>query len=184
MCPEWSARGFISMEVTPSMATCLHGRQMPQQQYRHMQEKTLTHWKRPWCWERLKARGEGDDRGSDGWMASPSQWIWVWVSLGSWWWIGRPGVLQSMGSQRVGCDWVIELNCSNTSRPFRYDLNQIFYDYTVEMTNKFKGLHWIECLENYGWRFITLYKRQWLKQSPRKSKNAKWLPEEALKIAE
>ena len=58
----------------------------------------LTHWKRPWCWERLKARGEGDDRGWDGWMASPIQWTWVWVNSGSWWWTGRPGVLQSLGS--------------------------------------------------------------------------------------
>ena len=55
--------------------------------------------KRPWCWERLKARGEGDDRGWDGWMASPTQWTWVWVNSRSWWWTGRPGVLQSMGSQ-------------------------------------------------------------------------------------
>ena len=49
-----------------------------------------THWKRPWCWERLKAGGEGDDRGWDGWMASPTWWTWVWVGCGSWWWIGRP----------------------------------------------------------------------------------------------
>ena len=70
----------------------------------------LTHLKRPWCWERLKARREGDDRGWDGWMASPTQWTWVWVNSGSWWWTGRPGVLQSMGSQRVGQDWVTELN--------------------------------------------------------------------------
>ena len=48
-----------------------------------------------WCWERLKARGEGDDRGWDGWMASPIQRTWVWVSSGSWWWTGRPGALQS-----------------------------------------------------------------------------------------
>ena len=59
-------------------------------------------WKRPWCWERLKAGGEGDDRGWDGWMASPTQQTWVWVNSGSRWWTGRPGVLQSMGSQRVG----------------------------------------------------------------------------------
>ena len=59
----------------------------------------LTHWKRPWCWERLMAGGEGDDRGWDGWMASPTQWTWVWVSSGSWWWTGKPGMLQSMGSQ-------------------------------------------------------------------------------------
>ena len=60
----------------------------------------LTHWKKPWCWERLKA-GEGDDRGWDGWMASQTQWTWVWVNFGSWWWTGRPGVLQSIGSQRI-----------------------------------------------------------------------------------
>ena len=49
----------------------------------------LTHWKRPWCWERLKAGGEGDDRGRDGWMASATQWTWVWVDSESWWWTGR-----------------------------------------------------------------------------------------------
>ena len=69
----------------------------------------LTHLKRSWCWERLKV-GEGDDRGWDGWLASLTQWTWVWVNSGSWWWTGRPGVLQSMGSQRVGHDWVTELN--------------------------------------------------------------------------
>ena len=69
----------------------------------------LTHWKRPWCWERLKAGGEEDDRGWDGWMASATPWTWVWVNSGSWWWTGRPGVLQSLGLQRVGDDWT-ELN--------------------------------------------------------------------------
>jgi len=59
--------------------------------------KELTHWKRPWCWESLRAWGEGDDRGWDGWMASLTQWTWVWVDSGSWWWTGRPGVLQFMG---------------------------------------------------------------------------------------
>ena len=70
----------------------------------------LTHWKRPWCWERLKAGGEGDDRGWDGWMASWTQWTWVWVSSGSWWWTGKPGMVQSMGSQRVRYEWATELN--------------------------------------------------------------------------
>ena len=70
----------------------------------------LTHLKRPWCWERLRAGGEGDNRGWDGWMASPTRWTWVWVDSGSWWWTGRPGVLQFMGSQRVGHDWATELN--------------------------------------------------------------------------
>ena len=64
----------------------------------------------PWCWERLKAGGERDDRGWDGWMASLTLWTGVWVSSGSWWWTGRPGMLQSMGLQRVGHDWVTELN--------------------------------------------------------------------------
>ena len=73
-------------------------------------EEELTHLKRPWCWKRLKAEGEGDDRRWDGWMASPTRWTWVWVSSGSWWWTGKPGMLQSMGSQRVGHDWVTELN--------------------------------------------------------------------------
>ena len=70
----------------------------------------LTHWKIPWCWERLKAGGEGDDRGWDGWMASPAWLTWVWANSRSWWCRERPGVLQSMGSQRVGHDWATELN--------------------------------------------------------------------------
>ena len=67
--------------------------------------KELTHWKRLWCWEGLGGGGEGDDRGWDGWMASSTRWTWVWVNSGNWWWTGRPGVLQFMGSQRVGCNW-------------------------------------------------------------------------------
>ena len=73
--------------------------------------KSWLTWKRPWCWERLKVGGEGDNRELNGWMASPTQWTWVWVNSGSRWWTGRPGVLQSMGSQsrtRMS-DWT-ELN--------------------------------------------------------------------------
>ena len=70
----------------------------------------LTHLKRPWCWERLRAEGEGEGRGWDGWMASPTRQTWVWVNSRSWWWTGRPGVLRFMGSQRVRHDWVTELN--------------------------------------------------------------------------
>ena len=69
----------------------------------------LTYLKRPWCWGRLKAGIEGDERGWDGWMASPSQWTWIWVNFGSWWWTGRPGTLQSMWSQRVGHHWATHL---------------------------------------------------------------------------
>ena len=72
--------------------------------------EVLTHFKRHWCWERLKAGGERDDRGWDGWVASPTQWTWVWVNSRSWWWTGKPGVLQSMGSQRVRHNWATELN--------------------------------------------------------------------------
>ena len=72
--------------------------------------KNWLNWKRPWCWERLKMGGEGDDRGWDVWMTSPTQWTWVWLNSGNWWWTGRRGMLQSMASQRVGRDWVTELN--------------------------------------------------------------------------
>ena len=70
----------------------------------------LTQLKRSWYWERLRAEGEGDDRGWDGWMATQTQCRWVWVNSGCWWWTGRPGRLQSMGSQRVRHDWMTELN--------------------------------------------------------------------------
>ena len=70
----------------------------------------LIHLKRSWCRERLRAGGEGDNRGWDGWMASPTQWTWLWVNSRSWWWTGSPAVLQFGGSQRVGQDWATELN--------------------------------------------------------------------------
>ena len=83
----------------------------------------LTHWKRPWCWEGLGAGGEGDDRRWDDWMASPTRWAWVWVNSGSLWWTGRPGVLWFMGSQRVGHDWVAELNWTKLIK-FTYDFSR------------------------------------------------------------
>ena len=76
--------------------------------------KELTHWKRLWCWEGLGAREEEDDRGWDGWMASQTRWMWVWVNSRSWWWTGRPGVLWFMGSKIVGHDWATELNWTET----------------------------------------------------------------------
>ena len=72
--------------------------------------KELTHLQTLWCWERLRAGGEEDDREWDGWMASPTQWTCVWVDSGNWWWTGRPGVLRFMGSQRVRHTWETELN--------------------------------------------------------------------------
>ena len=81
---------------------------------------------RPWCWERLKAGGEGDDRGWDDWMASPTQWTRVWVDSRSWWWTGRPGVLWFMGLQRVGHDWVTELNWTEPVVLATYSLSIFF----------------------------------------------------------
>ena len=80
----------------------------------------LINLKRPWHWERLKVGGEGDDRGWGGWMASLTQWTWVWVNSGSWWWTGRPGVLQSMGSQKSDTtEWLNWTNaCIYLSRCF------------------------------------------------------------------
>ena len=79
----------------------------------------LTHWKRLWWWERLRAGGEGDDRGWNGWMASLTPWTWVWSRSGSWWWTGNPGLLQSMGLQRVRHDWAPELNRCYLSKCIR-----------------------------------------------------------------
>ena len=92
---KWHSNRNFPEAISPTLATWY---------------KELTHWKRPWCWERLKAEGKGNDRGWDGWIASPTQWTWVWASSRSWWWIGKPGVLQSMGWQRVRHNWAIELN--------------------------------------------------------------------------
>ena len=103
----WTAKRFnqsILKEISPGYS--LEGLMLKLK----LQYFGLTHLKRLWCWERLKAGGEGDNGGWDGWMASPTQWTWVWASSGSWWWTGKPGVLQSVGSQRVGHDWVTELN--------------------------------------------------------------------------
>ena len=90
--------------------------------------KELIHWKRPWCLERSKAGGEGDDRGWDGWMASPTQWTWVWASSGSWWWTRRPAMLQSMGLQRTGHNWSTELLLEKwcLRRDFNLAISQLF----------------------------------------------------------
>ena len=102
--------------------------------------KELTHWKSPWWWERLKAE-EGEDRGWDGLMASLTRWTWVWACFRSWWWTGKPGMVQSMGSTESQVwltDWP-ELNW----RP----RNRHSYCYRSEMTQGFSGflpLIWLE----------------------------------------
>ena len=106
----WTARRSnqsILKEISPEYS--LEGLMLKLQYFGHLMWRTDS-LKRPWCWEKLKAGGEGKDREWDGWMVSPTQWMWVWISSGSWWWTVKPGMLQSMGSQRVGCNWVTELN--------------------------------------------------------------------------
>ena len=108
----WTARRVnqsILKEISPEYSLEGLMLKLKLQYFDHWCEE-LTHWKSPWCWARLKVGREGDDRGWDGWMASLTQCTWVWVNSGSWWWTGRPGMLQSMGSQRVGYCWATELN--------------------------------------------------------------------------
>ena len=118
--------------------------------------KELTHWKRPWCWERLKAGEEGDDRWWDGWVASPTRWTWVGASSRSWWWTGKPGVLQSMGLQRVGhelnwrslrsfCPVELELLCK--------DMNEVYF-----RANQTMGLRPLDLQKPLkgGWQIVEL----------------------------
>ena len=77
----------------------------------------VTHWKRPRCWEKLKAGEKGGHRGWDGWIASLTQWTWVWAGSVSWWWTGKPGVLQSMGlKSRTRLSYWTELNLLYSTR--------------------------------------------------------------------
>ena len=95
----WTARRSkqsILKEISPEYSLEGLMLELKLQYFGHLMQRTDSS-ERPFCWERLKAGGEGDDRRWDGWTASPSWWTWVWVSSRSWWWTGRPGVLQSMG---------------------------------------------------------------------------------------
>ena len=109
---SWTARRSnrsILREIGPEYSLEGLMLKLKLQSFGHLMQR-LSHWKRPWCWERLKAGGEGDDRGWDGWMTSPTQWTWVWVGSGNCQWTGRPGVLRFMGSQRVGHNSATGLN--------------------------------------------------------------------------
>ena len=108
----WTARRSnqsILKEISPVCSLEGLTLKLKLQYFGHLMRRTDS-LKRPWCWERLRAGGEGDDRGWDGWMVSLTWRTWVWVNSRSWWWTGRPGVLQFMGLQRVGHDWATELN--------------------------------------------------------------------------
>ena len=93
--PEYSLEGLMLKPNSNTLATWC---------------EELTHWESPWCWERLKAGGEEDNREWDSWMASLTQRTWVWASSGNWWWTGKPDMLLSMRLQRVRHDWETELN--------------------------------------------------------------------------
>ena len=97
----------ILKEINPKYSLAGLMLKMKLQSFGHLRQRADS-LKRPWFWERLKVRGEGDDRGWDGWMASTTQWTWVWANSGRWWRTGKPSVLQSMGSQRVGHNWATE----------------------------------------------------------------------------
>ena len=111
----------------------------------------LTHLKRPWFWERLKAGGEGDDRGWAGWMVSLTRWTWVWVNSGSWWWTGRPGVLCVVHgvpkNQRWLSDWT-ELKCEVKLKP------QIFI-YDFQILKVLNTHHFIISLQKTHWKKIS-----------------------------
>ena len=114
----WTARRSnqsILKEISPEYSLEELMLKLKLQYFGHLMRRADSFEKTPML-GRLKAGGEGDDRGWDGWMASPTQWTWVWASFRSWWWTGKPGVLQSMGSQRVGYDWATELNWTRVGR--------------------------------------------------------------------
>ena len=114
--PEYSLEALMLKAETPTLG--------------HLMWITDSLERFPWCWERLKAGGGGGDRGWDSWITSPIQWTWVGASSRSWWRTGTPGVLQSMGSQRVKHDWATELNwtenLSNFFHIFQY-LERLWY---------------------------------------------------------
>ena len=109
----WTARRSnqsILKEISPACSLEAMMLKLKLQYFGHLTQRVDSLEKDSWCWEGLGAGGEGDDRGWDGWMASLTRWTWFWVNSGSWWWTGRPGVLQFMGSQRLGHNWATELN--------------------------------------------------------------------------
>ena len=91
----------------------------------------LTHWKRLWCWERLRAGGEGDNRRWDGWMATPTRWTWVWVNSGSWWWRGRPGhaAVHGVAKSRTRLSGWTELKGKENWSEIQYRLGKYKMDY-------------------------------------------------------
>ena len=127
----WTARRSnqsLLKEISPECSLEGLMLKLKLQYFGHLMQRTDS-LKKTLLLGKMKVGGEGDDRGWNDWMASLSQWTWVWVNSGSWWWIGRPGVLQFTGSQRVGHDWATELNCTAG----RYDKEQNLYFFCKEL---------------------------------------------------
>ena len=115
----------------------------------------LTHLRRLWCWERLKAGGEGDDRGWDGWVASLTQWTWVWASSRSLWWTGKPGVLQSMCKELDMTEWLDLTELNWNPKPY------VLFSWLVwpedwlcpmESAQHCAKTEWIKCVVSRIWR--------------------------------
>ena len=114
----WTARRSnqsILKEISPGCSLKGLMLKLKLQYFDHLMRR-VDSLEKPWCWEGL-GTGGGDDREWDGWMASLTQWTWVWVNSVSWWWTGRPGVLWFIGLQRVGHNWATELNWNSMSFP-------------------------------------------------------------------
>ena len=119
----WTARRSnlsILKEISPGCSLEGLMLKLKLQYFGHLIRRTDS-FEKTSCWERMKVGGEANNKGWDGWMASRTQWTWVWVNSVSWWWTGRPGMLQSMGSQRVRHDWATELNWTWCEKVVQFD---------------------------------------------------------------
>ena len=112
----WTARRSsqsILKEISPEYSLERLMLKLKLQYFGHLMWRTDS-FEKTLMLRKIECRIEGDNRGWDGWMASLIWWTWVWVSSRSWWWTGKPGVLQFMGSRRVGHDWATELNWTDS----------------------------------------------------------------------
>ena len=134
----WAARRSnqsILKEIRPGCSLEGLMLKLKLQYFGHLMQR-IDSLERPWCLEGLRAGSEGDDRRWNSWMASLIQWTWVWVDSGSWWWTGRPGLLQFMGSQRVRHDWATELTDWS-----RWSQKKPFWEVSHEVSKSWKYLH-------------------------------------------
>ena len=137
----------ILMEISPEHSLEGLMLKLKLQYFGHLLRRTDS-LEKTWCWERLKARGEGDDRGGDGWMTSLTQWTWVWVSSRCWGWTRKPGMLQSMESQRVRHYWGTEVNWTDLGgiktaiwvRTFQVPQEFLLPPWTVKLNRNFAWL--------------------------------------------